>query len=417
LEASDSDTANLPLLAFVLDQLFQKRSDHRLSDKAYKTMGGITGAVAEHVKAVERQLRKVSGAKTAGQLAMIFDSLVLVREEGLPTRNRPIIGDFTREVWPLLDVLVNARLLRTEGEGAAATVSISHEKLFEAWPALRDYISANKKALMDRTVMNSRARKWADMGKPWFSGLASRSEQKEFRRGGALSPQAKDYLKASNRAWWIKMFGSVFLLSVFGVIGWAWQRQLSFEQVLLKFKSTVSQIQLEPSSMIKVQTGVFRMGDLEQSGNDIAQPVHAVTIFKPFKMGRFEVTSDEYDRFALATGNPLPTDRGAGRGRRPVVNVSWRDAQAYVVWLSAQTHKRYRLPTEAEWEYAVRNHGKDMAGDVFEWVEDCWHENYKGAPSDGRAWPIKNGGECSWHALQTGFVNEGPAWDQRAGPC
>ena len=71
-------------------------------------------------------------------------------------------------------------------------------------------------------------------------------------------------------------------------------------------------------------------------------------------LGRYEVTFEEYDRFAEATGRERPDDAGWGRGRRPVIHVSWGDAEEYADWLSAETGERYRLPTEAEWEYAAR---------------------------------------------------------------
>ena len=147
-------------------------------------------------------------------------------------------------------------------------------------------------------------------------------------------------------------------------------------------------------------------------------------------MGRHEVTFAEYGRFADASVTPQtrPADRGWGRGSRPVINVSHEDAQAYAIWLSTQTGKTYRLPSEAEWEYAARAGTRtryswgdriarnrancdgcgsewddkqtapvvsfaanafglfDMHGNVWEWVEDCWHNNYQGVPSDGSAW-------------------------------
>ena len=138
----------------------------------------------------------------------------------------------------------------------------------------------------------------------------------------------------------------------------------------------------------------------------------------------YEVTFADYDRFS----NPRKVDdEGWGRGRHPVINVSWDNAKEYVTWLSAQTGAQYRLPSEAEWEYAARagtttryswgdengvnraNCGElcgdpwtvtapvgsfapnpfglyDMHGNVHEWVEDCWNESYQGAPSNGGAW-------------------------------
>ena len=105
--------------------------------------------------------------------------------------------------------------------------------------------------------------------------------------------------------------------------------------------------------MVWIPSGSFRMGDIQGGGSSDEKPVHRVSVGK-FAMGKFEVTFAEYDKFAEATGRKKPDDRGWGRGNRPVINVSWNDATAYTKWLSNQTGKTYRLPTEAEWEYAAR---------------------------------------------------------------
>jgi formylglycine-generating enzyme required for sulfatase activity len=188
------------------------------------------------------------------------------------------------------------------------------------------------------------------------------------------------------------------------------------------------------------------MGDIQGIGGNDEQPVHEVHIRRPFAVGRYEITFDQYDEFANATGGQLPDDDGSGRGRRPVISVSWDEAVEYAKWLSQQTGKRYRLPTEAEWEYAARagtetaywwgNEMKpgfancmscgtrrdkrqtepvgsfkpnpfglyDTAGNVREWVQDCWHDNYQGAPSDGSAWEKEHNGNCN------GRVNRGGAF-------
>lgn len=196
----------------------------------------------------------------------------------------------------------------------------------------------------------------------------------------------------------------------------------------------------EPA-MVVIPPGQFDMGCVSGRGClDRELPVHRVTFAKPFAIGRYEVTFAEYDRFAEATGRPRPDDIHWWRGRHPVINVSWGDAVAYAGWLSEQTGKRYRLPSEAEWEYAARAgtttpfstgacidrdqanfisslewedcpptgvyRGMTMAaggfppnpwglhevhGNVAEWVQDYWHENYEGAPSDGSAWEIPGG--------------------------
>jgi len=105
--------------------------------------------------------------------------------------------------------------------------------------------------------------------------------------------------------------------------------------------------------MVIIPAGSFRMGDIQGGGDSDEQPVHRVSIGK-FAMGMYEVTFAEYDKFADATGRKKPNDKGWGRGNSPVINVSWNDATAYAKWLSNQTGKNYRIPTEAEWEYAAR---------------------------------------------------------------
>lgn len=107
--------------------------------------------------------------------------------------------------------------------------------------------------------------------------------------------------------------------------------------------------------LVLIPTGSFWMGSaVEEAGRLNDESQRQATIAKPFAIGRYEITFADYDRFVSATGHRKPGDEGWGRGDRPVINVTWEDAVAYTQWLSKQTGQTYRLPTEAEWEYAAR---------------------------------------------------------------
>lgn len=447
---TEAESANLPLLAFVLDRLFQQRTDSVLSETVYNTLGGVTGAIGAHVKQVEDTLERKLGVKVAEALPVLFHALAKVqKEENIPTRNRQKKTEFPVSLRPVIDRLVTERLFRTEGEGQEATVSISHEKLFEAWPALKLYIEHHKKALVDRTLLESRAKKWHDMGKPRLSGLATGREYHDFQQAGAnAGGLTKEWLQASRQARWLWMGGGVVMLLLLGGVTWLWQKGYDVKQALLKVQSLVVSIHMPPE-MVPIPGGTFRQGDVENLGEPWRNPVREVSL-QPFAMGKYEVTFEEYDRFAIATNREFPSDQGWGRRARPIMNVSWDDAKAFAAWLSKETGKGYRLPTESEWEYAARSGDKqeawagtseksqlgdyavylansgnrtavvgdkqpnafglhDLSGNVWEWVEDCSHGSYNKAPVDGSAWLKADDGDCSLRVLRGGSWDSNPA--------
>ncbi|MCK5523925.1 MAG: formylglycine-generating enzyme family protein [Thiomargarita sp.] len=222
--------------------------------------------------------------------------------------------------------------------------------------------------------------------------------------------------------------------------------------------------------MVRIPAGRFQMGDIQGGGASDEKPVHQVSVSE-FAMGKYEVTVGEFRRFVNATGYKTEAEKGDGcyvyddslgkkkennwrnpyfsqNDNQPVVCVSWNDAVAYAEWLSQQTGKEYRLPTEAEWEYAARAGTKtkywwkneigqnrancdgcgsrwdnkqiapvgsfaanpfelyDTVGNVWEWVADPWHKNYKNAPDEGQVW--ETGADKSRRVLRGGSCIDNP---------
>ncbi|MCL2523949.1 MAG: formylglycine-generating enzyme family protein [Betaproteobacteria bacterium] len=210
-------------------------------------------------------------------------------------------------------------------------------------------------------------------------------------------------------------------------------------------KTTTNSIGME---FVLIPSGSFLMGcnPSNEKCNDNEMPQHRVSISQPFYLGKYEVTQAQW--VAVMGNNP---SRMKGRDN-PVETLSWKDAQVFIQKLNQKEgHNRYRLPTEAEWEYAARagtssaysfgddanalsgyawywgNSGKtthpvgqkqpnpwglyDVHGNIREWVQDCWSDNYQGAPTDGSA---VDGNDCKWRVLRGGSLFSDPSFARSA---
>ena len=277
----------------------------------------------------------------------------------------------------------------------------------------------------------------------WWQAPRIRPQLVGFRNSKTTKDQSQN-----NLSYWGWRLFYFFLIIIGGLLIESGIKQQFREVGILKINLPESyslklrwwQLGFKPlPTLVSIPAGKFMMGDEVSFG---AQPVHEVSIPKAFLMSQHEVTFEQYDYFIwtmheaglqnLSTGSPVdyeyPIDQGWGRDNRPVINVSWYDAQSYVNWLSKETEQQCRLPTKAEWEFAARagtqtqyswgndigtNNAncescgsewdnkqtapvgsfplnqwglQDMHGNVWEWVQDTWHDNYEGSPNKGEAW-------------------------------
>jgi formylglycine-generating enzyme required for sulfatase activity len=479
----------LPLLAFTLQRLFNDYApEQELTLAHYDAMGGIGGSIDRALAEAQRKLG--TGGSTESLRRLMVPGLAtwdpaanaakrLVANEADLTR-----GDRVA-LKPLANALVEGRLITRSRE----TLEVAHEALLRRAP-ISGWLEEQKDALKLRDDVLKEAKEWEAAGRHdndlVRSGLRLESAlalQDDADFASALAP-AKDYIAACRR---LETAGqrkarraralvmTLMLATIAGLQGVIFKEPIGnffFEQTAvrhyiaeqvrpyvltaeaeraLKPGATFRECDSACPEMIVVPAGSFRMGspDSEAGRGKDEEPVHTVSIAKPFAVGKFELTWDDWDACVAMRGcDGRPTsDTAYGRGRKPLINVSWDQAQAYVNWFSRMTGKPYRLLTEAEWEYAARagtqtaysfgndpaeicryangadqsfrrggNNGEiascddgqeltapvgsyspnafglyDMHGNVWEWVQDCYVDSYKEAPTDGSSVPDKEG--------------------------
>ena len=343
-------------------------------------------------------------------------------------------GDF-KEVRNLLAEAALADVRARKGL-ERLQLAVSHRGRFGDLPGLSGEINATTASLMmDLVVRNDETARNALGQATRLAGLVGETP-------ALLKVQARANHVLGTYARAVKAYTAWLLLASPGAVE---RKEMATGLMLARAGRTLKLGQLigeafkdcdECPEMVAVPGGEFIMGS--EDGASEEQPVHRVRIPRSVAIGKFEVTFDEWDACASSggCGGHRAGDETWGRGRRPVVHVSWHNAMSYVAWLSRKTGKKYRLLSEAEWEYVARagtttkyhsgnsifpflanydrNIGKtvpvgnyaangfglhDVHGNVWEWVGDCWSGSYVGAPTDGG---LQRSGDCAFRVLRGG---------------
>ena len=417
-----------------------------------------------------KRLVDLGAATFVPALAQLNDQGAIIRREALWT-------SFDEEQQELLRRFERWRLVVRKGEGAESIVEVAHEALFREWTRLKRWLEPERTRLDALRLLQIDAANWDrssrspaflnHRGKRLGEADALAANDNYRKRIGdpelAYIAACRNAERAARRRL-LAVASLVGVLSVAlaaGVTAWwqgPWLKRQTYWAMHVRALSPAGERALQPGdppfrecthcpTVVVLRANSFTMGSTD---NPRERPPHRVTIAQPFAVGQLEVTFDEWDACVVHGGacSPDVGTAGWGRGRQPVIFVSWEQAQHYVQWLSDVTGRPYRLLSEAEWEYAARAgnqanysfgpdeatlgdhawfadnaegraHSADdkkrpngfglynMYGNVAEWVADCFAENYGEPRSNGAAWTA---GNCSRRVLRGGsFVDRARA--------
>ena len=308
---------------------------------------------------------------------------------------------------------------------------MSHEALIRHWERLKQWVEADRRFLAWQLRLSAAVKEWK--GNARGSDLLLRglplTEALDWlkKKPDDLSPVEREFVTVSKSRKKRNLIAAAtiagLVLILIGALSWSWKEGVTVKHTVSIVKAQLHLVSVLEPEMVEIPGGDFLQGDVITRPNN---PLRKVTV-NGFRIGKYEVTFEEYDRYVELTGGRSPNDEMLGRQRRPVTDVMWEDAVDYATWLSQATGKRYRLPTESEWEYAAGSGGEDtvwagtsdenqlkdyavymvnskqvepvgskktngfglydMSGNVWELVGDCF---------------AKAGKECGFHMLRGG---------------
>jgi formylglycine-generating enzyme required for sulfatase activity len=364
----------LPLLSFLLDQLWRRRTrEGLLTFAAYDELGGLEGAIGRRAEEVFRDQPDA----VRHELVALLRKLVTV-SAGTPVARPAPLQQFAKgsPLRVLADAFLDpqARLLVAEGDTGTAQLRLAHEALLTHWPRARDQAAADARDLELRARLEEEAARWRaashhdrrdrvlPMGLRLAEGLALCD-----RWGAGLPAEVTAFVNASRRVARrnrrfriVTVAGAVVALPIIALFIWAGLTAWGVRAVEAEME------------FVPIPAGCFQMGspDTEAERYPNEGPVHEVCP-KAFELGKFEVTQAEWRQVMIYNRDP---SQYKGH-RRPVENVSWNEAQWFIFWMNAFGRHHYRLPSEAEWEFAARA-GTTTARYWGDRAEDgCGYEN------------------------------------------
>ena len=428
IEEVRNQPGSLPLLEYALLEVWKRRSGKTMTLIDYQKSGGVKEALA-------KKAESIFSGMSAERQKIVRRLMLRLTQPGQgteDTRRRATLSelsspsDSSSDIEAVVGEFTDARLLTMSRDEREPIVDVSHEALIRGWPKLRNWVDEDRAGLLIQHRLAENAKEWisANRDKELLYRGAKLREALDWQKRSTveLSPTEREFLHFSEQELkrqkslkrvQVSLITAGIALVILALVAIRFEWYSKYKERL----EARQEIELLEKNMVEIPAGEFLMGS--EVGDDDEKPVHRVNI-GAFKIGKYEITQRQW--FIIMGNRP-----GIFKGDdRPIENVSWFDAVDFCKELSKITGKSYRLPTEAEWEYAARGGTTteysfgddksmlgeyawfdgnsenethpvgqkkpnpfglyDMHGNVWEWVEDHSHKNYVGAPTDGSAW-------------------------------